>query len=65
MNNAYFKVYRNDDNSYTVSHNCNGSISFNSTEEVDERTGQLIKLAIIEGARSRCDELKALLGVKE
>ena len=51
--------------SSTVCHNCDGGVSFMSTDSIDERTLHLINLAIEEGKRIKAAEITKALGLSK
>ena len=60
----YFKVQLSDTgDTYTVSHNSDGSLGFAAVDEVDSKTYRLIMLAFEAGKRKRSKEIRELLGV--
>ena len=63
MTHPWFRITQTEDKTiFLVEHNCNGSVSFRATDNVDEKTARLIELAILEGQRRRSREINNLLG---
>ena len=46
---------------FKLRHNCNGSLNFAATDDIDATTARLIVLAIEEGKRIRSREISQLL----
>jgi len=63
MTRPWFRITpTGDKTTFLVEHNCNGNVSFQVTDNVDENTARLIELAILEGQRRRSREINNLLG---
>lgn len=62
LNIPYFECKpREEGHLMRVRHNCNGAINFVAEDEIDDRTANLILMAIEEGKRRRSREIQDLL----
>lgn len=59
----YFFIKDKDTEGYMVCHNCDGRVAFMATDDLDEKTYQLIELALEEGKRRKAEEIISILGL--